>query len=246
MVDTIAKAACSLPPSDAGPSPLLSCSLSKVRAATFLTTSHLMDCQRAVSVSIQHYDAFRHHRYRYRRRGLMFRRHNVVSARLRLGYRPVWQVAGVEDESHFSSCPLCHSPNVINTLEHYCLSCPEVSDMLPRGQPLLDIYRHLLVHDNLEALLARYPRFDTTPSTSQYLQAAHGVLEEQRDGTVVGVCPAASHIIRDGGGQWWVVVDPQQSAITWRLQTHSPMSGREEIILQALTWDRNPQHLQRQ
>ncbi|KAG0712907.1 hypothetical protein GWK47_017388 [Chionoecetes opilio] len=155
MVDNIAKAACSLPPSDAGPSPSVSCSLSKVRAATFLPSSHLMDCQRAVCVSIQHYDAFRHHRYKYRRRGLMIRRHNVVSARLRLGYRPFWQGAGVEDEPHFS-CPLCHSPNA-STLEHYCLSCPEVRDMLPRGQPLLDICRHLLVHDNLEALLPRYP-----------------------------------------------------------------------------------------
>ncbi|KAG0722460.1 hypothetical protein GWK47_044429 [Chionoecetes opilio] len=158
MVDNIAKAACSLPPSDAGPSPSLSCSLSQVRVATFLPTSHLMDCQRAVSVSIQHYDAFRHHRYKYRRQGLMVRRHNVVSARLRLGYRPVWQVACVEDEPHFSSCPLCHSPNA-NILEHYCLYCPNVSDMLPRGQPLLDICRHLLVHDNLETLLARHPRF---------------------------------------------------------------------------------------
>ncbi|MPC88856.1 hypothetical protein E2C01_083777 [Portunus trituberculatus] len=62
------------------------------------------------SVSIQHYDAFRHHHYKYRRRGLIVRRHNVVAARLRLGYRPLWQVAGLEDEPHFTSCLLYHSP----------------------------------------------------------------------------------------------------------------------------------------
>lgn len=34
------------------------------------------------SVSVQHYDAFRHHSYKCRRRGVMVRRHNVEAARL--------------------------------------------------------------------------------------------------------------------------------------------------------------------
>ena len=157
-VDNMAKAACRLDPRDAGPSPSISCYMSRIRAAALLPTTHLTDHQRAESVSIRHYDAFRDHRFKYRRRGLVVRRHNVVSARLRLGYRPVWQVAGVEDEPHFSSCLLCHSPNA-NTLEHYCLHCPVVGDVLPREQPLLDVCRHLLEHDNLEELLVRFPRF---------------------------------------------------------------------------------------
>ncbi|KAG0714003.1 hypothetical protein GWK47_014959 [Chionoecetes opilio] len=157
-VDGIAKAACSLPLRDAGPSPSLSCYLLRVNTHTYVSTLHHRARQRANSVSIQHYDAFRQHRYKYRRRGLMVRRHNVVAARLRLGYRPVWQVAGFEDAPHFSSCLLCDQPNS-NSLEHYCLHCPEVSGLLPLGRPLVDICRHLLAHDNLDEILVRYPRF---------------------------------------------------------------------------------------
>ena len=157
-VDSLAKAACRLPCRSADPSPSLSCFLTKVRAHAFLSTSHDRDQQRPQSVSIQHYDAFRHHRYKYRRRGLMVRRHNVLSARLRLGYRPVWQVAGMEDAPHFTTCLLCDAPNS-NTLQHYCLHCPTLDGLLPRGLPLIDVCRHLLSSDNLDNLLTRYPRF---------------------------------------------------------------------------------------
>ncbi|KAG0713156.1 hypothetical protein GWK47_016843 [Chionoecetes opilio] len=90
----------------------------------------------------------RAHRYKYRRRGLMVRRHNVVSARLRLGYRPVWQVAGMAEEPHFTSCQPCDAPSS-NTLAHYCLHFHVVRNMLPRGLPLTEICRFLLVHDKL-------------------------------------------------------------------------------------------------
>ena len=153
----MAKAACTLPCGER-PFPSLSCYLSRVRTDSFRSTDHCRNQQRAHSLSIQHYDAFRHHRYKYRRRGLMVRRHNVVAARLRLGYRPVGQVAGLEDAPHYSSCLLCHAPNN-NTLEHYCLHCPRVDGLLPREQPLIDVCRYLLTQENLDELLARYPRF---------------------------------------------------------------------------------------
>lgn len=88
----------------------------------------------------------------------MVRRHNVVAARLRLGYRPVWQVAGLEDMLHFTSFRLCNSAND-NTLEHYCMQCPEVDGLLPRDRPRVDICRHLLSHENLDEILVRFPRF---------------------------------------------------------------------------------------
>ena len=80
------------------------------------------------------------------------RKHNIVSARLRLGYRPLWQVAGLEDEPHYTSCPLCHSPNS-NNLHHYCLHCPAVGDLLPREQPLLAVCQYLLQQDHLYLIL---------------------------------------------------------------------------------------------
>ncbi|KAG0714096.1 Dynein heavy chain [Chionoecetes opilio] len=84
----------------------------RVYVGVVISDVTVTDRLRANSVSIQHYDAFRQNRYKYRRRGLMVRRHNVVAARLRLRYRPVWQVAGFEDAPHFSSCLLCTTPTV--------------------------------------------------------------------------------------------------------------------------------------
>ena len=157
-VDKLAKAACRLPRRGGGPSPSLSCHLARVRKHSFLSTSQQRDLQRAHSVSIHHYDSFRHHRYKYRRRGLMVRRHNVVAARLRLGYRPVWQVAGVDGEPPYTACLLCHEPRA-NTLEHYCLLCPVVQPLLPHNQPLVTVCRHLLHHEALDELLLRFPQF---------------------------------------------------------------------------------------
>ncbi|MPC51913.1 hypothetical protein E2C01_045770 [Portunus trituberculatus] len=65
------------------------------------------------------------------------KRHNVMSARLRLGYRPLWEVAGLPDVPHFSSCPMCGALDS-NTLKHHCLHCPEVEGVLPRGVLLVE------------------------------------------------------------------------------------------------------------
>ncbi len=47
----------------------------------------------------------------------MFRRHNIVSARLGLGYRPPWQIVGVEGQPPFTECQLCRAP-LANTIDH--------------------------------------------------------------------------------------------------------------------------------
>ncbi|MPC93904.1 hypothetical protein E2C01_089050 [Portunus trituberculatus] len=86
MVNSLAKTAYDLPAGGLVPSPSLSCSLKKVRVAALLNISNCRDQRRPAGVSIHHNDAFRHHRYKYRWGGLMVRRHNVVSPRLRLGY----------------------------------------------------------------------------------------------------------------------------------------------------------------
>ncbi|XP_045125311.1 uncharacterized protein LOC123512789 [Portunus trituberculatus] len=156
-VDALAKEACSLPPPAEVVAPSFSCILSRICADAAHSIDHLKDQQRIESVTIRHYDTFRFQRYKYRRRGVMVRRHNVVFARLRLGYRPVWQVAGQVDVPLFS-CHLCGIPEG-NSLDHYCLHCPEVDGLLPRDLSLLYICWHLLNEDHLDVLLARCPRF---------------------------------------------------------------------------------------
>ena len=127
-VDLLAKDACRLPLPD-GAAPSLRCYKKMIHAAALHSTHHRMEVERPHSISIQHYDHFRPSPAKYRRHGLMFRRHNIVTARLRLGYRPVWQVSEAGDVPHFSNCKLCDTPNA-NSLHHNCLECPSVRDML--------------------------------------------------------------------------------------------------------------------
>lgn len=157
-VDLLAKDACRLP-LPAGATPSLRCLQKMLQAAALDSTRHRMEAERPHSVSIQHYDHFRLSPPKYRRHDLMVRRHNIVSARLRLGYRPVWQVSeAAGDIPHFSSCRLCDAPNA-NSLHHYCLECPSVRDMLPRSQQLLNVCAFLLDCDNLDIILVRHPHF---------------------------------------------------------------------------------------
>ncbi|KAK3893260.1 hypothetical protein Pcinc_002944 [Petrolisthes cinctipes] len=116
-VDRLAKEACHLPPRGVGRPLSLTCYLSRIRSAALLPVWRRMDAERPFSISITLYEFVCHHKYIYHRRGLMVRRHNVVSARLRLGYQPLWQVAGMQGEPPFTECHLCQVPRA-NTIEH--------------------------------------------------------------------------------------------------------------------------------
>lgn len=157
-VDGLAKAACTLDLPAVHVLPSVRRYKHILFSAIHALTVTRRDSERANSVSIQHYDNFIDVPHKYRRNGLMVRRHNVVSARLRLGYRPVWQVSQAEDVPHYSTCRLCHLVNA-NTLQHYCLSCPAVRDLLPQGQDLISVCKYLLQDDNLDLILMRYQYF---------------------------------------------------------------------------------------
>ena len=157
--DRLAKEACRLPPRGNERPLSLPCYLSRVRLSYLLPVGRRRDAERPHSITIQHYESVCRQKYTYRRRGLMVRRHNVVSARLRLGYRPPWQVAGVDGEPAYTDCHLCHAP-LSNTVEHYCLSCPTVRDVMPQHIGLYDICKYLVYKDNvLDEILIRYPHF---------------------------------------------------------------------------------------
>ncbi|XP_045106299.1 uncharacterized protein LOC123501509 [Portunus trituberculatus] len=147
------------PPSEGSlPSPSLWCWSSPPCFATSAGSVLLPSClvsaavasRGPYSVTINHYESVCRSPYSYRRRGLMVRRHNVVSARLWLSYRPPWWGGG--------GARLCHAPQA-NTIEHYCLACPTVRHLLPQGLPLDAVCRHLLPYDVLDELLVRFPRF---------------------------------------------------------------------------------------
>ncbi len=156
--DRLAKDACRLPPRGDGRPLSPPCHLSRVRSAALLPMRCRRDTERPHSITNNHYKSVCRHKYTYRCRGLTVRWHNIVSARLRLGYRPPWQIAGVQDEPPFTECRLCRTP-LANTIEHYCLVCPTVRHLLTQGLPLDAVCRHILVPDYLDEILVRYPRF---------------------------------------------------------------------------------------
>ncbi|XP_045106666.1 uncharacterized protein LOC123501726 [Portunus trituberculatus] len=158
--DRLTRAACDLdPPAADAPAASLLCYRKMVRQAARSPTHRRRNAERATSASIPHYDHFLLHQHPYRRSGLHVRRHNVVCALLRLGWRPVWQVAEAEDAPHFSSCRLCDTPGA-NTLDHYCLRCPLLADLLPRGLTLIDTCQQLLSDGNLlDLIIMRHQHF---------------------------------------------------------------------------------------
>ncbi|XP_068213220.1 uncharacterized protein [Palaemon carinicauda] len=157
-VDSLAKASCTLDLDDRNVEPSLRCLKHRIYSAAFACTVQRRDAERGTSVSIQHHDNFLQSGHKYRRHGLMVRKHNVVSARIRLGYRPVWQVGQTLDIPHCTSCKLCNLANA-NNLEHYCLHCPTVRNLLPQGQNLIKTFQYLLKDDHLDVILTRHPHF---------------------------------------------------------------------------------------
>ncbi|KAG0719359.1 hypothetical protein GWK47_050644 [Chionoecetes opilio] len=150
-VDGLAKAACGLPPNGNGPSPSLLCYRARLRSDALLSTAVLGTPREAI-VS--------------RSNTMTLSVHTVISIVVgaswfagtmwsRLGCGLVTGPCGkllVWPRSltlHPANCVMHPLPT---TLAHYCLHCHVVRDMLPRGLPLTEICRFLLVHDNLDTI----------------------------------------------------------------------------------------------
>ncbi|XP_068229750.1 uncharacterized protein [Palaemon carinicauda] len=159
MVDSLAKAACMLDLDGRNVEPSLRCLKHRIYSAAFVCTVQRKDAERGTTVSIQRHDNFLRSRHKYRQSGLLVCRHTVVNARKRLGYRLVWQVGQTLDIPYSTSCKLCNFANV-NNLEHYCLHCPTVRNLLPQGQNLLQTCQYLLKNNHLDVNLTSHPRFE--------------------------------------------------------------------------------------
>ncbi len=72
IADRLAKGVCRLPPPGDGRPLSLSCYLSIVRSAALLPVRRRRDTERPLTVTINHYESVCPHKYKYRRRGLMF------------------------------------------------------------------------------------------------------------------------------------------------------------------------------
>ena len=120
------------------------------------------DTQRNESNSIKHYDLFREVKHRYGKNKLHTGPCDRMAARIRLGYRKIWQIQyesnGIIHEE-YSKCTLCNHP-LGNTLEHYISSCPKLRHFRPTG---VCLFHELCVHfckpEVLYPILNVYPEF---------------------------------------------------------------------------------------
>ena len=89
----------------------------------------LRNSQRPASISVKHYDQYVNVRFIYGSHKARTRQCDIVIARIRLGYRYIWQVK----ETHnieYTKCKLCDA-EFKHTLEHYIAECHVIQPFRP-------------------------------------------------------------------------------------------------------------------
>ena len=115
----------------------------------------LNTCCEMGSVSSQHYKAVLNstEEYTYGRHSSQM---DLVTMRLRLGYKYYWEVyRGAESEP----CTLCARPGG-HSLQHYVLFCPVIDESRPQGQwNLIELICYFIDNDILSKILKKHPMF---------------------------------------------------------------------------------------
>lgn len=156
-VDRLAKLACHKPAVDVPVG--LSCTTIKgvLTQRTFEDLEEERDYQRFTSVSIHHNDLFCDTPHHYGRHKTLTRHCDIVAARIRLGYRYLWQLQDNPPVSH-TKCKLCDEPQK-HTVQHYIIECPTIAALRPPGVQYLEFCQLLLSTDLLEDILLLHPSF---------------------------------------------------------------------------------------
>ena len=116
------------------------------------------DAERPGSYSIKYYDRYYKIKHKYGKHKTLTRHCDVVAARIRMGYRHIWQVDKREVNNDFSNCKVCDAPKQHN-LVHYIAECPLLSDFRPRGYRFYELTNYFTQTDILEDILLLYPGF---------------------------------------------------------------------------------------
>ena len=122
---------------------------------------NVMNTERGSSISIRHYDKYSRTPYKYGTHKTLTRQCDIIAARLRLGYRAIWQLQEEQRRANSierTKCALCGGENM-RTLVHYIDQCPVIQPLRPPGKRYQEIINILLTTDLLEDILALYPNF---------------------------------------------------------------------------------------
>ena len=156
-VDRLAKQACHKPAIDIRGG--VSCNTIRrvLRSHSFEDLDEERNYQRCESVSIRNHDLFCDTPYKYGQHKTRTRHCDIVAARIRLGYRYLWQLQE-NPPIDLTKCKLCNIPYK-HTLEHYITECTTITAFRPYGALYLDFCQTLLTTDLLENILLVYPLF---------------------------------------------------------------------------------------
>lgn len=117
--------------------------------------------ERSASYSIKHYDLFVDNEHKYGQNKLHTGPCDRIAARIRLGYRKIWQLkyetSGVLQEE-FSNCDLCNEAQG-NTLEHYICFCVKLKHFRPPGLGFVELCNYFCKPESLYPILLLYPNF---------------------------------------------------------------------------------------
>ena len=118
-----------------------------------------MNNEMSASISLKHYKNFMENKHLYGKGKLHTGPCDRIAARIRLGYRNVWEVnisRSVRVNPVYASCVLCEAPYA-NTLPHYINSCPKLKPFRPKGMGYHELLLHFCKPKTLYPILSLYP-----------------------------------------------------------------------------------------
>ena len=119
----------------------------------------VLDNERCESISIKHYEHFRHEKFLYGKGKIHTGPCDRLAARIRLGYRNIWQIRAEKNKPskpEFSCCTLCKQEKS-HTLQHYILVCPKLKSFRPNGKLFIELCEYFCKPENLYAIMNVYP-----------------------------------------------------------------------------------------
>ena len=113
------------------------------------------------SPSIKHYEKFVNIKHCYGKANILAGPCDRIAARIRLGYRKVWELNQEKTgrvNPEYSQCVLCKKADS-NTLMHYICSCPILKPFRPKEKPFHELCLHFCKPENIIPVLTAFPGF---------------------------------------------------------------------------------------
>ena len=113
------------------------------------------------SSSIKHYERFSNIKHYYGKANILAGPCDRIAARIRLGYRKVWELNQEKTgraNPEYSNCVLCKKVHA-NTLMHYICFCSKLDPFRPKEKTFHELCLHFCKPENIIPVLTAFPGF---------------------------------------------------------------------------------------